>query len=167
VITFIGWESRGKLGDLTLARSSVHAHSLRSIATVAAPSSNVGTRSPTRPPTPARLHQRPRSNCSPAWSAPPRGRLLCSWSLPELLHATSNCSRRLPTRRCPVGARPLHCFLDHQPRHRRPTPSTITWPSSASLSPRPISPGRCRSPPLAAPPPDSLHRLAPDAARLP
>jgi hypothetical protein len=78
----------------------------------------------------------------------------------------------LPARRRLAGAWPLHRFLDHQPRHRQPTPpastpSTATRPGLASPGPRPVSPRRCCSPPLAAPPPDSLHRPTPDAARLP
>jgi hypothetical protein len=136
-----------------------------------------------RPPAPTRLHavksahQQPRSNYSPAWSAPPRHHLLYSWCLVELLHAlavlspwcAASCAfhslslsntglthmsllpgRRprpaspspmpgLPSyRRRPAGARPLHRFLSHQPRHHRLTPPAPTSliaarPSSTSL----------------------------------
>jgi hypothetical protein len=55
---------------------------------------------PARPLASARLHpvkstrQWPRSNCSLAWPAPPRHRLLCSRCLPELLHTLAVLSPR-------------------------------------------------------------------------
>jgi hypothetical protein len=156
-----------------------------------------------RPPAPTRLHavksahQQPRSNYSPAWSAPPRHHLLYSWCLVELLHAlavlspwcAASCafhSLSLSLTRashtchyCLVGARgqPHHllCLGCHPTAAAQPVPDpctassatnpdTIGWHHQPQRRWSPPDPAR---PPLAAPQPDSLHRPAPDAARLP
>jgi hypothetical protein len=84
------------------------------------------TPTPARLPAPARLRpvkfacQWPRSNCSPAWSAPPRRRLLCSRRLPELLHASAVLSPR-PWSGQANTPPPLH-----PGRPPRPGP-TATW----------------------------------------
>jgi hypothetical protein len=157
---------------------------LRSI-TAAAPSSN-----PYRPPTGSSTPPPPLQPAPPR--APPHPTVLSPrhvvarafHSLSPSLSRASHARRRhlvdargqprrrlhpgcLPAHRRSADARPLHRFLGHLPRHRQPTPSITAWPGSASPGPRPTRPGRCRSPPLATRPPDSLHRPTPDAARLP
>jgi hypothetical protein len=95
VITSIGWVSRRKLGDLTLSRVPSPAPRPRPLSLAWLPLAQIYRRRrpiiqllpPARRHPPASAHQRPRSNSSPAWLAPPRQCLLCSQCLPKLLHA--------------------------------------------------------------------------------
>jgi hypothetical protein len=188
VITSIGWVSRRKLGDLTLSRApgqSPHPRPLSDLSP-SPPHHPTPTAHPPAPPchrllcsrrlpellhTPTVLSPRHAATCafhslSPSLSRASHARRC------HLVGARGQPRRRLrpgclPARRRPADAQPLHCFLSHLPRHHQPTPSITAWPGSASPGPRPTRPGRCRSPPLATRPPDSLHRPTPDAARLP
>jgi hypothetical protein len=188
VITSVGWVSRRKLEALTLSRAPGPAPRPRPLSDLSPPSphhptpiahrllhaaaSSVAGASPSS--------STPRHSCRPRVLPPTPFTLSLSLSLSlsrtqasharrcRLVGARGQPRRRLrpgslPARHRPVSARPLHCFLGH----RRLTSLTAARPGSASPRPRPVGLGRCRSPPLAAPPPDSLHRPSPNAAHLP
>jgi hypothetical protein len=141
VTTSVSWESRRKLRDLTLSRTPGSAPRPCPLAQIyhryRCPIIQ-RRHSPARPPAPTHLRQRPQSNCSPTWPAPPRRRLLCSRCLPELLHAASNCSLAWPAplcRHCLLYSRLLHAATSSATRadgSRHHRPGRLLWTPPAT-----------------------------------